>query len=29
LGVNPITHVIKNGRLVVRDGRLHYSPIAP
>jgi imidazolonepropionase len=29
LGVNPITHVIKNGRLVVRDGRLLYSPIAP
>ena len=29
LGVNPITQVIKNGRLVVRDGRLHYSPIAP
>jgi imidazolonepropionase len=29
LGVNPITHVIKNGQLVVRDGRLLYSPIAP
>ena len=29
LGVNPITHVIKNGRLVVRDGRLLYSSIAP
>ncbi len=29
LGVNPITHVIKNGRLVVRDGRLRYSPKAP
>ena len=25
LGLNPVTHVIKNGALVVRDGRLVYS----
>ena len=25
LGVNPVTHVIKNGALVVKDGRLAYS----
>jgi imidazolonepropionase len=25
LGVNPIQHVIKNGKLVVNDGRLVYT----
>jgi len=25
LGANPVTHVIKNGALVVQNGRLVYS----
>lgn len=29
LGVNPVTHVVKNGRIVVKDGRPVYSSIAP
>jgi len=26
LGINSVVHVIKNGRLVVKDGRLSYAP---
>jgi imidazolonepropionase len=29
LGVNPVRHVLKNGRLVVKDGRPVHSPLAP
>jgi imidazolonepropionase len=29
LGINPVKHVIKSGRLVVEDGRTVYSPLAP
>ena len=29
LGLNPVKHVVKNGRLVVKDGRLAYPSLAP
>ena len=29
LGLNPVKHVVKNGRIVVKDGRPTYYPTAP